>query len=98
MSSSRPSFSRLLNCIPCVLCASLFVSTSLADGNAALKLAPRGANAVMTINVAKLIQSPVGKSADLQSKLISGYADRPLAVPATAQNVTLVAGVHPMGG
>src|SRR3954453_14284727 len=81
----------------CVLFLLMSASAVLADGSAALKMAPRGANAVMTIDVAKLIASPVGKAADLQSKLIGGYADRPLAVPATARNVTLVAGVHPVG-
>ena len=50
---------------------------------------PKSANAVMTIDVEKLIQSPVGKELGLQSKLLSGYADRPLAVPATAKRVAI---------
>ncbi len=56
---------------------------------------PRQANAVMTIDVAKLLQSPLGKKLELQSKLASGYADRPLAVPATAKRVAIAALIHP---
>ena len=58
---------------------------------------PKGANAVMIVDVEKLIQSPVGKELELQSKLMSGYADRPLAVPATAKRVAIAALVHPAG-
>jgi hypothetical protein len=58
---------------------------------------PPGATAVMTIDVAKLIQSPIGKKLELQSKLVSGYADRPLAVPGSAKAVAVGAAVHPTG-
>src|SRR4051812_11440705 len=58
---------------------------------------PKGANAVMTVDVEKLVASPVGKKLGLQSKLMSGYADRPLAVPATAKRVAIAALVHPFG-
>src|SRR4051812_42017174 len=84
---------RLLRLIPCMLGASLLSTVALADGTSALKQAPPSANAVMTIDVAKLMQSPLGKAEGLQGKLMTGFADRPLAVPATAKYVTLVAGV-----
>lgn len=58
---------------------------------------PPGANAVMTIDVAGLIASPLGKEMKLQSKLISGYADRPLAVPGAAKSMVVGAAVHPTG-
>jgi len=58
---------------------------------------PSGGNAVMTIDVARLIDSPLGKKLELQSKLISGYADRPLAIPGTARRVAVGAAVHPTG-
>jgi hypothetical protein len=58
---------------------------------------PKAANAVLTVDVEKLIQSPIGKEIGLQSKLLSGYADRPLAVPATAKRVAIGALVHPGG-
>jgi hypothetical protein len=58
---------------------------------------PHGANAAMTIDVTKLLQSPMGKQQELQSKLLSGYADRPLAIPATARKVAVAAAVDPTG-
>jgi hypothetical protein len=58
---------------------------------------PKASNAVMTVDVEKLIQSPVGKQLELQSKLMSAYADRPLAVPGTAKRVAIGALVHPGG-
>src|SRR4029079_6705106 len=58
---------------------------------------PKSANAIMIVDVEKLIQSPVGKEQGLQSKFQSGYADRPLAVPATAKRVAIGALVHPTG-
>lgn len=58
---------------------------------------PRGANTVLTVDVTKFLQSPLGKKEELQSKMISGYADRPLAVPATARRLAIGAAVHPTG-
>ena len=58
---------------------------------------PAGANAVLTIDVQKFVQSPLGKQQDLQAKLTSAYADRPLAVPATARRLAIGAAVHPVG-
>ena len=52
---------------------------------------PRAANAVMTVDVAKLMNSPLGKQMELQSKLASGYADRPLPIPATAKRIAIAA-------
>src|SRR5215213_2390544 len=58
---------------------------------------PQDANAVMSINVTKILQSPFGQKQALQSKLISGYADRPLAIPGTARRVEIAAAVDPTG-
>ena len=58
---------------------------------------PGGSNAVLVLNVEKFVASPFGQANDLQAKLISGYADRPLAVPATARRVAVGASVHPAG-
>ena len=58
---------------------------------------PANANAVMRVEVAKLLASPMAKELDWQAKLMKGYADRPLAVPPTAKRVTVVAGMHPAG-
>ena len=65
-------------------------------GSLAARL-PKGANAVMTVEVERLVQSPVGQKLGLQSALLSGYADRPLAVPANARRVAIAALVHPAG-
>jgi hypothetical protein len=58
---------------------------------------PGGANAVLVINVEKFVASPLGQAQELQARLMSGYADRPLAVPATARRVAIGAAVHPVG-
>jgi hypothetical protein len=58
---------------------------------------PAGSNAVMAVDVAKLLQSPMAKEQELQSKLIAGYADRPLAVPGTAKRVVVGAAIQPAG-
>jgi hypothetical protein len=58
---------------------------------------PGGANAVLVIDVEKFTSSALGKANDLQAKLLSGYADRPLAVPATARRVAVGSSVHPFG-
>jgi hypothetical protein len=65
--------------------------------SAAVARLPDGANAVLTIDVEKLIASPWGKQNKLQSKLTSGYADRPLPVPANAKRVAVGALVNPVG-
>src|SRR5689334_10737060 len=56
---------------------------------------PRNGNAVLTLDVAKLLDTPLAKTESWQSKLMSGYADRPLAVPAAAKQVAMTAFVHP---
>jgi hypothetical protein len=66
-----------------------------ADSSALTAKLPQAANAAMTIDVTKLLQSQMGKEQELQSKLLSGYADRPLAIPATARNVVIGAAVDP---
>jgi hypothetical protein len=58
---------------------------------------PAMANALMKLEVAKVINSPLAKEMGWQEKLSKGYADRPVAVPPTAKRVTVVAGMHPHG-
>ena len=58
---------------------------------------PASANAVMTLEVSKLLDSPLGKEMGWRAKLSKGYADRPVAVPSTAKRATFVAGMHPNG-
>src|SRR4051794_26608554 len=58
---------------------------------------PQAANAAMSIDVTRILQSPLARKQDLQSKLISGYADRPLAIPGTARQVAIAAAVDPTG-
>jgi hypothetical protein len=74
-----------------VLCGTAF--TSMAQ-DSVVKL-PGNANAMLTVEVAKLLNSPLGKQLSWQSKLIKGYAERPLPVPATASKLTIAAAVHP---
>lgn len=74
-----------------------FAQTAAAQMDKLAERLPSGGNAVMTIDVARLIESPLGKQLQLQSKLISGYADRPLAIPGTAKRVVVGAAVHPTG-
>src|SRR4051812_1198032 len=58
---------------------------------------PAEANAVMVIDVARLVDSPWGKQNNLRAKLASGYAGRPLPVPGTAKRVAVGALLHPVG-
>src|SRR4051812_14894723 len=58
------------------------------------KRLPQNGNAILLIDVVKLLDSPLGKAESWQSKMISGYADRPLAVPATAKRVAIAAFIH----
>jgi hypothetical protein len=58
---------------------------------------PASANALMKLDVAKVLDSQLGKDMDWRAKLTKGYADRPVAVPSTAKRVTFVAGMHPNG-
>jgi hypothetical protein len=71
-------------------------SPGSAAASAAAARLPEGANAVLTLDVAKLIASPWGKQIKLQAQLASGQADRPLPVSATAKRLTVGAFVHPM--
>src|SRR6476659_4453262 len=77
------------------LCALIATSTLRAQSSDLASRLPQNVNAVMTIDVNKLLQSQMGKEQALQSKLLSGYADRPLAIPATARNVVIGAAVDP---
>src|SRR5687768_4439643 len=58
---------------------------------------PASANALMKLEVAKVLDSPLGKEMGWRAKLSKGYADRPVAVPSTAKRVTFVAGMQPNG-
>jgi hypothetical protein len=58
---------------------------------------PATANALMKLEVSKVIASPLAKDMGWEAKLSKGYADRPLAVPPTAKRVTVVAGMQPNG-
>jgi hypothetical protein len=69
---------------------------SSAAAVAAAARLPEGANAVLTLDVAKLIASPWGKQVKLQDQLSAGHADRPLPVSAAAKRLTVGALVHPM--
>jgi hypothetical protein len=71
-------------------------SSAGSAASAAASRLPEGANAVLTLDVAKLIASPWGKQIKLQSQLAAGQADRPLPVSATAKRLTVGALVHPM--
>ena len=75
----------------------LSAAPALAETGTLAARLPKGANAVMTVEVERLVQSPVGQKLGLQSALLSGYADRPLAVPANARRVAIAALVHPAG-
>jgi hypothetical protein len=66
-----------------------------ARGGELEKRLPQNGNAILIIDVTKLLDSPLGKAEGWQSKMISGYADRPLAVPATATRVAMAAFIHP---
>src|SRR5438132_14370393 len=66
-----------------------------ADVAALAERLPHNGNAVMTLDVAKLLDTPLAKSESWQSKLMSGYADRPLAVPATARQIAMTGFIHP---
>jgi hypothetical protein len=57
---------------------------------------PEGANAVLTLDVAKMIASPWGKQIKLQGQLAAGSPDRPLPVSAGTRRLTVGAFVHPM--
>src|SRR5688572_1253206 len=94
MKSSRPSINLLLIAVSSFLAASQVIAQSASNPPPRL---PAEANVVMKIEVAKMLESPMAKELGWQSKLIKGYADRPLAVPPTARRMTVVAGMHPVG-
>src|SRR3954453_19249554 len=78
--------------------AMVLLSVSVGRGAAAGELEqrlPHRGNAVMTVDIVKLLDTPLAKTEGWQSKLISGYADRPLPVPATAKAMAVTAFVHP---
>jgi len=77
-----------------VLC---FMSAALGEATSVAQRLPRTGNALITLDVAKLLDSPLAKAESWQSKLMSGYADRPLAIPATARQVAMTAYLHPTG-
>jgi hypothetical protein len=54
-----------------------------------LKMLPQESNAAMAVDVQGLLNSPLGIEQKWQSKLISNYAERPLAVPANARHVVV---------
>ncbi len=81
-----------------VIAALLYIFPAWASAAAASSAAarlPEGANAVLTLDVVKLIASPWGKQAKLQSQLAAGQADRPLPVSASTKRLTVGAFVHP---
>jgi hypothetical protein len=70
----------------------------LARAGAAAELAkrlPTNGNAVLFMDVTALLDSPLAKTEGWQQKLMSGYADRPLAVSPAAKQVAMTAFVHP---
>lgn len=58
---------------------------------------PAIANSLMKVDLAKMMESPLAKEMQWQAKLSKGYADRPLAVPPMSKQMTIVAGMHPVG-
>jgi hypothetical protein len=83
-----------------VVIAALMLQLTLARQSAgqaasALQRLPGTANAVMSVDIARLIESPIGRKMNWQSKIISASTDRPIAVPPTTRRITIAAGVHP---
>lgn len=68
---------------------------SQAQSGSGAQTMPGAANALMVVEVAKLLDSPLAKSLGTQSNMIKGYAGKPLAVPASARRVTIGALVNP---
>jgi len=87
---------RLLTFISCVMVLLSSGATAFSQTDPAKAPLPGTANTLLTIKVAKMMQSPMAKQMDWQSKMIKGQADRPLAVPASATNVTIAAALHPV--
>jgi hypothetical protein len=58
---------------------------------------PPGCNAVMLVDVARLVESPWGKQNDLRAKLGARYGGRPLPVPGNAKRVAVGAKLNPIG-
>jgi hypothetical protein len=91
------SLSRLTTLAIALSLLLIAASAAIAQQPSAAQRLPGTANALMTVEVAKILQSQLAKELGWQSKLVGGSAERPLAVPATAKRVTIAAGVHPAG-
>lgn len=68
---------------------------ALADATSLANRLPRTCNTVMVIDVGAVLSSELASKESWQSKLMSGYADRPFALPPTAKSVALGAFLHP---
>lgn len=58
---------------------------------------PAGCNAIMVVDVAKLVDSAWGKQNDLRGKLNAKYGGRPLPVPGNAKRVAVGGRLVPVG-
>src|SRR5262245_4002568 len=79
-----------------MICVAWSAAQPVQPGSTAVRF-PGSANAIMTLDIAKMLQSPLARQLDCQSKLIKGQADRPFAVPGAAKRVTIGAALHPVG-
>ncbi len=68
---------------------SFAAAPSYADFGDLLNYVPADANAVMVLNLEKMLESPLGKEKQWKEKLSGETADRPLALPPEASRVVL---------
>lgn len=88
----RVSLTRVLATAVLTTAALATASPGLAsDFNTLAKQVPRGANAVMAIDVKKTLASPVAKKYGWDKKLADGAADRPMYLPPEADKLLTAA-------
>jgi hypothetical protein len=74
-----------------------FCATARADFQSLAQRLPASTNAVIVVNVAKLVESPYGKEAHWGDKLAESWGNQPVMIPPGAQRLIMAADVKPKG-
>lgn len=81
-----------------ILCGLLIlgpVAAAVADFKDLLGRIPGDANAVMVVNIEKIMQSPMAQREGWQDRRVSNFANKPLIVPPSATRLVLAALIRP---
>lgn len=87
----RPDFSRSMRlfALGALLCTTVSASIARADFKALTSRLPEGANAIVLIDVEKILNSPMGTREGWREKLADAYEEKPMIVPPEAKQVVM---------